>query len=143
MMEWKNKFTKVLAAEMEERKEYDPTFSQYSFAYRLGISPATLTQLLKGKRNPSLDTTYRIAKELNCSIDYLVGLTQVRNREWNEENNFAQALYTHTGLTKYALHNLDDLANEVNSSKFKDCMEYVNSVIEKCYNVATAKEIKE
>ena len=41
-------------------------------AKKIGISPAYLSQIENGKRNPTLDTLKSIAKELKIDIDLLI-----------------------------------------------------------------------
>ena len=48
--------------------------SQKELSQRAEIAEATMALILKGKRNPSFSTVYKIAKALNVSIDSLVGL---------------------------------------------------------------------
>ncbi len=41
-------------------------------AKKVGISPAYLSQIENGKRNPTVDTLKAIAKELNIDIEFLI-----------------------------------------------------------------------
>jgi transcriptional regulator with XRE-family HTH domain len=43
------------------------------FAELCGITPAALSQILAGKREPQLSTLDRIHGATGCSIDYLIG----------------------------------------------------------------------
>lgn len=52
-------------------------------AAKIGVSDAAYSYFEHGLKNPSLTTMIRIAKLLNVSIDYLVGLdnTDEQNKE--------------------------------------------------------------
>jgi DNA-binding XRE family transcriptional regulator len=41
-------------------------------AKKVGISPAYLSQIENGKRNPTIDTIKSIAKELNLEVELLI-----------------------------------------------------------------------
>jgi transcriptional regulator with XRE-family HTH domain len=40
-----------------------------------GLDPAHISRMEGGKQRPMLDTIYRVAIALNCSTDYLLGLS--------------------------------------------------------------------
>lgn len=48
--------------------------SQARFAELCGLTPAGLSQILAGKRTPSLETCDKIHMATGVSIDYLLGL---------------------------------------------------------------------
>lgn len=47
--------------------------SQARFAELCGLTPAGLSQILSGKRDPQLSTLNKIHMATGCSIDYLIG----------------------------------------------------------------------
>lgn len=51
--------------------------SQERFSELCGLTPAAVSQILAGKRNPSLDTLNRIHMATGVSIDHLLGLKVV------------------------------------------------------------------
>lgn len=52
--------------------------SQVDFAKKICVQKSTINGYIQGYRSPSIDTLILIAKELNVSIDYLIGLSDVR-----------------------------------------------------------------
>jgi plasmid maintenance system antidote protein VapI len=50
-----------------------------SFARSIGMTPQCLSPMVTGKNLPSASTLILLAKELNCSTDFLLGLTNQRN----------------------------------------------------------------
>ena len=47
--------------------------SQFELAKLLGISQASLCRYETGEREPSIQMLKRIAEELDCTVDYLIG----------------------------------------------------------------------
>lgn len=47
--------------------------SQNRFATLIGVTPAALSQILAGKRNPNLETLDKLHMATGVSIDYLIG----------------------------------------------------------------------
>lgn len=45
--------------------------NQHQFAKQIGVTPAALNQLLKGKRTPSIHTYLKIVRNTGISYDYL------------------------------------------------------------------------
>lgn len=70
--------------------------SQIELAKLLNISNTTLSQYETGQRIPSDEIKIKLAEIFNCSVDYLLGLTNVRDpietiaahhdgEDWTEE----------------------------------------------------------
>ena len=57
-------------------KERD--ISQREFANKIGVSEVAISRYIKGSRSPRLDTLVKVAMELDVSIDYLVGLSEMK-----------------------------------------------------------------
>ncbi len=123
---WARPLSEVLKVEISRRRKKDPDFRQNRFAEELGISPSTLTQLLNENRNPSLDLAFSIAQALDCSIDYLVGLSDVKKRSWNEYSKSKELISKQTGLLNSAIDRLvklkedEDFAYVINSLILSD-----------------------
>ena len=71
---FKEKAEKVFPSRLRvARKKLKMT--QKQVATRLGIYQSSYTQYENAKREPSLEMLARIARVLNCSVDWLLGLT--------------------------------------------------------------------
>jgi transcriptional regulator with XRE-family HTH domain len=51
--------------------------SQFELAEMLGVSQQTVSKYEKGTREPDNATLIRLSKIFNCSVDYLLGHTEV------------------------------------------------------------------
>lgn len=60
-------YTAVIEAELNERRRRNPSYSLRSFAKFLGVSPASLSQILSGKRRLSPKIAARIADRCEFS----------------------------------------------------------------------------
>ena len=47
--------------------------TQYALAKRLGISQSTLCNWLNGKKEPSIESLWRLADYFDVTVDYLIG----------------------------------------------------------------------
>ena len=62
-------FKDRLAKKLEEQK-----ISRNAFATKIGINQSSFSRIMTGDiKNPGVHTVAKIAKELNCSIDELIG----------------------------------------------------------------------
>lgn len=59
----------------EVRRAKDIT--QVEFARQVGVAQASVSEWESGRSKPSLDSFIQAGKVLNCSLDYLAGLTDV------------------------------------------------------------------
>lgn len=53
-------------------------FNRRQLSFLWGIEPSTLSQWLRGARIPKPDAVYKIADHFSCSMDYLLGRTDLR-----------------------------------------------------------------
>jgi len=61
--------------------------TQSALAERVGITQAYLAELEKGAKRPSIDVLEKLCGTLNCSADYLLGLTDNKSyRTMREES---------------------------------------------------------
>lgn len=51
--------------------------SQYSLAKKLGISQSTICNWLNGKKEPSIESLWKLSDFFDVSIDYLVGKSDI------------------------------------------------------------------
>jgi uncharacterized protein (TIGR02147 family) len=75
-----NSYRNFLKCELADRIARNSSYSLRSFAQNLGISPATLSMVLSGKKNLSLESANQIAAKLNLEpkeADYFSLLVQV------------------------------------------------------------------
>ncbi|WP_394994267.1 helix-turn-helix domain-containing protein [Emticicia sp.] len=59
-------------------KELRGELTQAAFAEKFGVVAVTISQIEKGKQNPSWDLALRICEEFNCSMDWLQGRSETR-----------------------------------------------------------------
>jgi len=62
--------------------------SQFELAEKLGVSQQTISKYEKGLREPDNATLVKLSEIFNCSIDYLLGRTDVRNSNNNTDEDF-------------------------------------------------------
>lgn len=72
--------------------------SQYKLAENLNLSRGLLSNYEQGSRAPDYDTLILIADYYNVSVDYLLGITNVKkrlldNREQNKYNEIMQDIF--------------------------------------------------
>ncbi len=53
--------------------------TQSSLAERTGITQPYLAELERGDKRPSIDVLEKLCGELNCSADYLLGLSETKS----------------------------------------------------------------
>lgn len=78
------KFMKRL---MEIRKK--ESLTQKEFCKKIGVTQATLSAYETGKKQPNTDTLLTIASACNCSVDWLLGLS---DRPFNEIETVSDVL---------------------------------------------------
>lgn len=59
-------------------RELRGELTQAAFAEKFGVVAVTISQIEKGKQNPSWDLALRICEEFNCSMDWLQGRSETR-----------------------------------------------------------------
>ncbi|MEL7603925.1 MAG: helix-turn-helix transcriptional regulator [Bacillota bacterium] len=59
--------------------------TQSALADRVGITQAYLAELEKGAKRPSIDVLEKLCGTLNCSADYLLGLSDSKSYTAHEE----------------------------------------------------------
>ena len=78
----------------EEDFEKDTSRGKFAdLAQAVGVSVAAISQYVHGFTAPSFDVLVKMAKKLNCTTDYLAGLSDVPAASINEE-----AIVKYTGL---------------------------------------------
>lgn len=99
----KNKFFEVL------RELVDTTQKKKELAEFLGVSTETVASYLRGATFPPPQTLYEIAQYYDCSLDHLIGLSDVRKPDAS-----LQGACEYTGLSEKAITNLADMSRKDN-----------------------------
>lgn len=68
-----------------EEKDY----TQTSFAKKMNISPSTLNKYIQNKRQIPLDILVSFSKELDFSVDVLIGLVRQNDLSLNKNKKYA------------------------------------------------------
>ena len=87
-------FIKRLEALMEENN-----MSQIELANKIGTTNVTISRYLSSERIPRLEIVTKIAEVFHTSVDYLVGLTDIKE-SWNEMQEIQNL------LSSYGIKNL-------------------------------------
>ncbi len=64
---------KIILVERINELMHDFKLSQYALAKKLGISQSTICNWLNGKKEPCIESLWKLADFFDVSIDYLVG----------------------------------------------------------------------
>jgi len=80
-------FAERLAAELEI-----VNLTQKEFSEKVGVTEATISRYLTGNRTPRMEILSNIAKVLKISIDDLLYVTEISNKDFTVENNLNEAL---------------------------------------------------
>lgn len=80
----------------------DQGLKQSDLAGRVGTSQSTISQLEKGKQNPSYRTLQKIADALDVSVGYLLGEEELEELSEEEETFFRE----YRGLSEEARRQL-------------------------------------
>lgn len=87
---------------------FDAHISTAEFGKAIGIGRTTAFELMKGTREPTLDTIVRIADYFHCYVDYLVGLEAEYFKFPNPKpcppfKDRIPAICEHFGISRYRL----------------------------------------
>ena len=110
-------FSKRLAEVLKEKR-----LSQKDLAELSGVTTSSLSPWLKGTTEPKIYGVAQIAKALNISIDYLLGLSDVKTPDIK-----MQAISRGTGLSDKAIKKLKRLKRDNGLNMMMDAL---NSFIE-------------
>lgn len=61
-------------------------WSQNDLAKKMNCAISSIAMYEKGDRKPSLEVLVKLSEIFNCSIDYLLGKSDIRNPEKKEED---------------------------------------------------------
>ena len=71
------------------REEFQ--FSQNDLAQRLGGAPSSIAMYEKEERKRRMEVLIKLSEIFNCSIDYILGKTDIRNIDELKQVEFANA----------------------------------------------------
>lgn len=86
MSRWWQYLSAIFANRLKLERE-SKGWTQEQFAEIIGVSNGTVSGYERNYREPDFDTLIKIAHQLNVSIDYLLGYSDIRDPR-NERNNF-------------------------------------------------------
>ena len=69
------------------------------------ITESLLSDIFSGKRR-TIDKMCMLANAFDCSLDYLVGLSPIEKREWDDMDRASALIQEKTGLSSEAFNNL-------------------------------------
>lgn len=67
-------FIKILSTLLEEKN-----ITQRELADKINVTEVTISRYLSGERSPRIEIVNKIAEYFNVSIDYLLGVSDIRN----------------------------------------------------------------
>jgi DNA-binding XRE family transcriptional regulator len=74
-------------------KELRGELTQATFAEKFGVVAVTISQIEKGKQNPSWDLALRICEEFNCSMDWLQGRSETKQIQFFAPDSYQDKYY--------------------------------------------------
>ncbi len=107
-MEWHEILGKTIKKELDKKG-----MAQREFAKKLGIDEGNFSKYLKGEKTPQADTLIKIAKGLDCSLDYLVGLSKSKYAEPTEDEKAIAKVSELTGLECETIEEMIDLKDSL------------------------------
>ncbi len=101
-----------LASELQTRKSKNPFFSLRGFSRKIGVSPATLSQLLSGKR--------RLTERTALKIVECLGLDESMKQRFMAASKADKAFSDVQQMSRWYHELTSDLANFINSGECPD-----------------------
>ena len=108
-MEWNESLKETIKKELNAKG-----ISQRDFVKSVGIDEANFSKYLKGDKVPRADTLIKIAKGLDCSLDYLLGLSKAKYVEPTEDD---KAILKVSELTGLEIETIEKLIDGINNCK--------------------------
>lgn len=68
----------------------DNSLTQEELSKKLNVSPSTISQYENGIREPGISQLINIAKTFNVSVDYLLGLTNIKALDSKQVSDIAK-----------------------------------------------------
>lgn len=108
-MEWYESLKETIKRELEPKG-----ISQREFARSIEIDEVNFNKYLNGTKTPRIDTLIKIAKGLDCSLDYLLGLSKAKYVEPTEDE---KAILKVSELTGLEVETIEKLIDGINNCK--------------------------
>lgn len=96
-------FIKRLVELMEEKD-----MSQIELSHLIGTTNVTVSRYINGERKPRIEIIGKIAEVLGCSVDYLLGISDVKNLPSSKKNPTYQSIY----------NKLDEISKTISKKQF-------------------------
>jgi transcriptional regulator with XRE-family HTH domain len=90
---------------------------QREIAEKLNMPRSTYVNYENGSREPDVETIKKIANYYNCTIDYLLGMTEIRNSDEKQEFTFAMEYMKNNRITVKQLKALIHLVKTFENDK--------------------------
>lgn len=104
--DWRDILPERIQEAIERKKDEDFKYNQKTLCQNIGISEATLSLVMQGKRNPRIDTIIAISDELNVDVDFLIGKTNHERRPKSKEGIKIEELCDMFGMNKDSINTL-------------------------------------
>ena len=106
----------------------DNNMTQDELAKKIDTSRSNIANYENGKNMPSVDILEKLAKLFDCTTDYLLGKSDIRNPEKNDLDKLQIGLSTkdYTNISDVQLKQIEDFAKFVLKDNKKDAKEEEN-----------------
>ncbi len=98
--------------------------TQVALAEKVGITQAYLAELEKGAKRPSIDVLEKLCGSLNCSADYLLGLSE--NHSYQTQHEIPPTGLKGRGITPEVLHMMAE--RNVSHRELKLALDFVKTM---------------
>ena len=105
-MDFEDNIVKLLNDEFAKRIYLNGKYTEVQFAKDIGINKDSMHAYLNKKRVPNADSLVKISKGLNISVDYLLGLTNIKNIEPVDDEKAIARVSELSGLKKETINYL-------------------------------------
>jgi DNA-binding XRE family transcriptional regulator len=94
-------------------KELRGELTQVAFAEKFGVVAVTISQIEKGKQNPSWDLALRICEEFNCSMDWLQGRSDIRNLQQLSYDSYKEKYHEQVEKNSFLMEKIIKLQDDL------------------------------
>ena len=94
-------------------KELRGELTQVAFAEKFGVVAVTISQIEKGKQNPSWDLALRICEEFNCSMDWLQGRSDIQNLQQLSYDSYKEKYHEQVEKNSFLMEKIIKLQDDL------------------------------